>query len=491
MDRIRRFFTRDLVFGQSLVEVALFLPILLFMLAGLAEVGNLLITQNKVTTASRMGAGFGAANYDEDNFADVTAIDMGIVAINTVTDTMDLSPDKWDVWSIRAKTDSPSSLSDLSFEFFETVHAYGDNQVVSEEEWNDTLEQQVHDKMLADLKSWPDGARELEIVASAPFNKVETILGFPIWQWTGFKNLRALTVMRVNKYKHMVGCPVLPITIRLKQFSIYPWNWNRGPELSLNKLGEKHEKDPVDLFPIGSGPKGWQYPKNPEPVYVDETAGITTSVTAYADKNYGYRYQRNIPGVRLETAIAGIDEFAGNIYWAREQGVDGNFGWLRWDKKGSDSLRSSLTYPGDFIMEYPDSGADEDTTGDPLPEGEKTGDGDDVLERFEWLQNETGNVSTAKGIIEGYVKSGLPVVIIVYSKTNADLLSEEQKVNGDNALYQVYDFIKVRLLGYSFQGGEGTTKGDSPKWILFQFLTSEVTCGDVENPPEQDAPPEP
>ncbi|GMQ78676.1 MAG: hypothetical protein BMS9Abin02_1203 [Anaerolineae bacterium] len=496
MNKIRSLLTRDLVFGQSLVEVALFLPILVFMLAGLAEVGNLLITQNKVTTASRMSAGFGAANYDKDNFTAGTALDMGIVAINTVTDTMDLSPDKWDVWSIRAKTDSPSSLSDLSFEFFEAVHAYGNNVVVSEVEWNDVLEQQVRDKMLADLKSWPNGARGLEVVASAPFNKVETILGLPIWQWTGFKELRAITVMRVNELKNMTGCPVLPITIRLNQFSIYPWNWDRGPVGNLNKLGEKHPDDPVDLFPIGSGPFGWEYPQNPEPVYKDLEVININSVTTVPDENYGYPYQLNIPGISLKTAIAGIDEFAGNIYWAREQGISGNFGWLRWNSKGANALKTSLTYPGDFVTEYPDSGADENTTGDPLPVGMKSGDGDDVLERFEWLQNETGNVAATQGIIEGYVKSGLPVVIIVYSNTNADLLSDGQKATGDNALFQVYDFIKVRLLGYSFQGGKGQGKknpgtGDSPKWILFQFLTSEVTCGDADNPPAQDAPPYP
>ena len=490
MNKFRSLIKRDLAFGQSLVEVALFMPIFLFMLAGLAEVGNLLITQNRVTTASRMSAGFGASNYDKNNFTVTTAIDMGIVAINTVTETMDLSPDMWDIWSIRAKTNSPSSLADLDFDFFETVHAYGNNQVIAEALWNDTLKQQIQDKMLADLKSWPSGSTDLEVVASAPFNKVETILGLPIWQWSGFKNLQAMTVMRVNQLNQMTGCPVLPITIRLNQFSIYPWNWDRGPEEDLNKLGEKHPNDPVDLFPIGSGPGGWEYPQKPEPVYKDLEVIKTDSVTTVPDENYGYQYQLNIPGVSLQKAIADIDAAAGNIYWAREQGVDGNFGWLRWDKKGSASLKTSLTYPGDFITEYPDSDADEDNTGDPLPEGVKSGDGDDILELGEWLQNETGNVAAAQGIIEGYVKSGLPVVIIVYGTTNADLLSEEQKVTGDNALFQIYDFIKVRLLGFSFQGGQGQGKdpgsGESAKWILFQFLTSEVTCGETENPPEQD-----
>ena len=88
--------------GQSLVEVALFLPILIFVMAGLVEVSNLLVTQNRVTTASRIAAGFGASSFYDADWADVdpdtlecldgTACDMGRVAINTVTETLDLSP---------------------------------------------------------------------------------------------------------------------------------------------------------------------------------------------------------------------------------------------------------------------------------------------------------------------------------------------------------------------------------------------------------------
>ncbi len=70
--------------GQSLVETAIFFPILIFILAGAVEVGNLLNTQNKVTTAARSAAGFGAANYDRDDW-DGTASAMGQVALNTVT----------------------------------------------------------------------------------------------------------------------------------------------------------------------------------------------------------------------------------------------------------------------------------------------------------------------------------------------------------------------------------------------------------------------
>ena len=85
--------------GQSLVETALFLPILIVMLAGVVEVSNLLIAQNRLVTASRMAAGFGATNYIREDWTQAggTADAMGIVALNTVTHTMALSPDLWDI----------------------------------------------------------------------------------------------------------------------------------------------------------------------------------------------------------------------------------------------------------------------------------------------------------------------------------------------------------------------------------------------------------
>ncbi|MBK9051336.1 MAG: pilus assembly protein [Chloroflexi bacterium] len=46
--------------GQSLVEVAVFLPVALIIIAGLVELSLFLVTQNRVTTASREAARFGA-----------------------------------------------------------------------------------------------------------------------------------------------------------------------------------------------------------------------------------------------------------------------------------------------------------------------------------------------------------------------------------------------------------------------------------------------
>ncbi len=109
--------------GQSLVELALFLPILIFILVGIVEVGNLLNTQNRVTTASRVAAGFGATNFDPVDWPG-TADAMGVVALNTVTETLELSPDLWDIWSVHAITNEDGT----GFDVYTSTQVFGIQQ---------------------------------------------------------------------------------------------------------------------------------------------------------------------------------------------------------------------------------------------------------------------------------------------------------------------------------------------------------------------------
>ena len=215
-------------YGQSLLEVAIFLPILIFILAGAVEVANLLNTQNKVTTAARSAAGFGSANYDRDDWTG-TAMAMGQVAINTVTETLDLDDSLWDVWSIQAETNANGD----GFDIFVATHAYGLNNVISAADWP-TLEAKIQTDMLSELQSiGVENAAYLEVVASVAYHNIDTILGLPIWQWTGLQTIRGLTVMRVSEMPPYVGCPLLPISVRLNQYSAYPTNWT--PDLQINK----------------------------------------------------------------------------------------------------------------------------------------------------------------------------------------------------------------------------------------------------------------
>ena len=422
--------------GQSLVELSLILPVLIMALAGVVEVSNLLITQNRITTAARTAAGFGAANYDPDDWSG-TAMKMGQVALNTVTETLKLSASRWDVWSVHATTNDAGD----GFDGFEAAHVFGSHEVISQAEWA-VIEGVVRNDVLSELQSTGiDSSGNLEVVASVAYHNIETILGLPVWRWVGLKTLRGFTVMRVSERPPNVNCSILPISVHYNQYSIYPSNWEPGVKLNPAKF----PADRVEIFPVGNGPKGFEHP-NPPPRY--ENQATTPALRANT-------FVRNWPGVPLVHAKPGY------VFWAREEGPSGSYGWLSWRPPSSaQTLRASLTYPGDYMSQYPASPSDMGTTGD--PPGAETGDQDGILEVHDWVENSTGNIASAEDVIRGYVASGTPITLIMTDISNG--------LTGENANYRVAGFIIVKLLGYSFQGS------GSDRWILFEFVDWGKAC---------------
>jgi hypothetical protein len=300
--------------------------------------------------------------------------------------------------------------------------------------------------MLAELQSTGmDSSGNLEVVATVAYHEIDTLLGLPVWRWLGMKTLKGFTVMRVSERPPNVNCPLLPISVHYNQYSIYPSNWEPGLKLNPGRF----PADRVEIFPVGNGPQGFEYP-SPAPVYVNGATAPALRTAAFV---------RNWPGVPLQHAQPGY------VYWAREQGPSGSYGWLSWRPPSSaENLRSSLTYPGNYLEDYPNSPADLGTTGD--PPGPSTGDHDGILEVHDWVENSTGNIAAAENVVRGYVASGTPVTLIMTDITNGR--------SGDNANYRVAGFIVVRIVGYSFQGSE------SDRWILFEFVDWGAACPVVE-----------
>jgi hypothetical protein len=87
--------------GQSLVEFALTMPVLLVIVAGVLEVGNLLTHYNRTVVAAREGARFGAAG----------GTDTGIrtVVEQAAEDSLRIDPDQMTVWAIRPVVDTGTS----------------------------------------------------------------------------------------------------------------------------------------------------------------------------------------------------------------------------------------------------------------------------------------------------------------------------------------------------------------------------------------------
>jgi hypothetical protein len=426
--------------GQSLVETALFLPIMIIMLLGIVEVSTLLINQNRVTTAGRIAAGYGAANYKGDNWNELAPA-MGIVALNSITETLDLSPDLWDIWAVQAV------IKDGAFEQFRAVHVFGNQQIVSQTDWNSGVENRVRQELL----QAGDG---VELVAAIPYHNSATFLNLPIWQWTGFKTISGLTAMRVDKPAPFAGCAVLPIAVRVNQPSLYPSNWPNGVRHPADQGGDQTfypTGNPGDRFDnVHSSNAPWSWPTY-----------FNTGTAPNLSANY---FHNNVPGINFSNARPGY------LYRAREEdgNTPGGFGWLCWDGNCSQQdTEDSLAYlplpPGNFMDMYPGGAADMNQL--TTPDGSPSGNGNGALEVGEWIKIGQGNVQNlADNILRDYIKPGRPVTLLVYDMAGG---------SGNEKLFRVANYVTVKIVGTGLTG--------SDKFMIFEFVRWSTECLDLAN----------
>lgn len=187
--------------GQSLVEVALFLPILIIIIAGVVEVSQLLITQNRVDTASRAAARFGANGGENEGIRRVI--------MNNVTQTLDLNEALWDIWVLRGQiNDDGNNIEDWEFE-----HVYGiSNTVRFDTVDENTLRQRVIDELSVDGRS----PANLRFVGTYVQHDVDTILGLnALPGLDSYNSVSSLNVMRIvgEALEATRGCDAFPIGV--------------------------------------------------------------------------------------------------------------------------------------------------------------------------------------------------------------------------------------------------------------------------------------
>lgn len=174
-------------FGQSLVETALFMPVLLIMIVGLVEVSQMVITQNRISTAARNAARFGAQGGED--------LGMQHVTLNTVTQTLDLNSGVWDVFSLRGELDSDGDLPEDNFSW---QHIYGDGMTqaftdtMTSESWED-LRQEIVDSLTYKGSS----PANLKFVGVLILHDIDTILGLDVIPaLVGRNTVRGFSIMR-------------------------------------------------------------------------------------------------------------------------------------------------------------------------------------------------------------------------------------------------------------------------------------------------------
>lgn len=414
--------------GQSLVEVALFFPIFIILLAGLVEVSQLLVTQNRVSSAARAGTRF-ASDGGED---------AGIVTVvlNNVTQTLELDPEVWDIWSIRATVNEQGTgIDNGDWQF---VHIYGISQTtrfdsVSAANIKARVEEELQRDEFVNVSSGI--ASDLRIVGTYAIHDVDSILGLDAMsQLAGFSSLEALSIMRITATSQNAtnGCSAFPIAVHEGARSV------TAPGTGSNPYPNAGEFD---------------YPNNP-PVY--------GSFVNHRDE---------IPLLQARE---------GDVFKVQNGFDAGNFGWLVWNEgisASSGTLANSLGWPGDSTNYTPCSGGN---GGCPPGQGipgsgynynvpgyiEPDDPTDQELHIDDWVAGSTGSInSTAvRDAIEDHVSLDRALRLIVWDEANG---------TGAGGRYHISGYAIFRLVGYSLsQSGGGS-------WILAEFIRWDDTCGQI------------
>jgi hypothetical protein len=410
--------------GQSLVEVALFLPILIIVLAGVVEVSNLVITQNRVSTAARIAARF-AANGGSDE-------GMWVVALNSVTQTLELNETDWDLWSIRATVDdNGTGFSEWQFE-----HIYGISNTVQYSTISETV---IMDEVLAQLRVNEDGGNVstgqiagMRVVGTFVLHDVHSILGLDaIPNLIGMNTIRGLNVMRqvgLANLEPTDGCDAFPIAI---------------------EEGIRSVNGPPNASVPGSYPLANTFDNDNPPTYYDFPYHVDDKPLLEAKEGY--------------------------VYYIFDGFGAGNFGWLNWNEyvsANAQTLEDALIWPGNskdyttVIPGGPPPGWPHRFPGF-LEYGDPT---DSAMHIGDRVHANTG-LSNASGVreqLDNHIDGNRILRLIIWRY-------EEDGFGGtgNQAWYRIVRFGLFRLQGYK------VTNSGPGSWILAEFIRWDDSCGQV------------
>lgn len=344
--------------GQSLVEVALFFPILVILLAGVVELSQLVITQNRVSNAARTAARFGA-NGGEDS-------GMAVVAINSITQTLEVTPDKWDMWVIHGQVNEEGD--EITDEDFTFEHTFGiSNTQLFSTVVPANIKAEIWEELQRDETAGAATAEELaelRFVGTYILHDVDSIIGLDAFPaLANFSSVRALTVMRVTgiNIEQTRGCDAFPIGVN---------------EVNFRSLTNPDGSNP---YPNSSD---FTYPFNP-PDYEFFVNHETNKPIRSAQEGYLFKFDA------------------------------ATFKWLKWNTLYLPDDVTALTHS----MDWPGDSQDYDTYGYYEP-GEGA-DGDKSLNIGDYVAVSTATMSDITGILQKHVDRERTLRVVLYDSVEA------------------------------------------------------------------------
>lgn len=392
-------------------------------IAGVVEVSQLTITQNRIADSARAAARFGSNGGEDDGIV--------TVVFNSITQTMQVSPERWDVWVVRGNINSAGD----NFDSWTMNHAYGFSNTVEAINLNEgQLQQEILDELHFDHNGnavGDDRLSNLEIIATYIIHDVESLLGldgFPMLE--GLHSIESLNVMRVgSSVEQSDGCSGFPIAV------------HNGVR-SVNPPGEGSTPYPDFV--------AFDYPSSNHPTY-----------------NSFISHVENIP---LSSAQEGY------VYLLNEGFGAGEFGWINWNQgrpPTPDVLAQGLTWPGNSL-DYSDHGdIQTNPAADAYPHIVRgyvePGDSTDIsLHVGDWVASNQSDVNSAN--------------VQVQLQQSIDLARTIRLIVWDNVdvgfgFYQVQGFAVFEMLGYHISSGAGNS------WLLLEFVRWDTSCGQVIDTP--------
>lgn len=406
--------------GQSLVEIALFLPILLVILAGVVEVSQLVVTKNRVVEASRSAARFGA-NGGEDSA-------IATVALNSITDTLKINDQQWDIWAVRGTINqNGNGLVPNTWVF---SHEYG---VGATQMFSDVVEADVQALVLEQLQTNAAGGTDmaaaggLRFVGAYLIHDVESILGLDaIESLADIHSIQELSVMRVIGVSRVAtnGCDAFPIAI-----------FEGSRSLTAPGTGSGAYPDAGDFHSSSSKPE-------------------------YDD----FVYHNSDQPLSIATE--------GDLFKITAANESGNMGWLNWNEGlNSDvgNLIASLTWPGNS-MDYADCSSG-GCTGAGIA-GERFWGFAEPNDSSDRTMHEGDNVwafagspdANLRSMINQHINLGRTLRLIVWDTVDT---------TGGNTTFHISGFAIFRLHGHNITNG-------ADSFILGEFIRLDTSCGQPE-----------
>ncbi len=394
--------------GQSLVETALFLPIFLIILAGVVEVSQLIITKNRLTEAARATTRYGINGGDDVN--------MTLTAINTVSGTMDIDPERWDIWIIRGTVNANgTAVLDDSWQF---KHTYGAKHTLS---YTDTVLSDIKQDILDNLQLDADGDESAISAANFRFigtylqHDAESILGLDaLSELITAGSIHDMSIMRFVGSSQVVtgGCEAFPIAINGGTRSVLPTDSNYKAFPEIDEFYDSSAKPAYNSFIYHS---------------TGQSLSGATSGTIFRVYSSGY--------------------------------ADNAFSWLKWNSQLSDdpiNVNESLRWPGNSTNYDSCSGTcvGGDVWGYINPENIE----DRALHVTDKVNNTTVNNAALIAAVEKHINLGRTLRVIVRNET-ADGMSTIEK------------FAIIKIHAHNLDA--------DPPWLLIEFIKNDSSCGQL------------